>query len=68
MDSPPGDLRTVSGRLEAKRDHRLPVLPGGFEYAGRTFRSLSAVAHAITGSHWNGYHFFGLTKSTKETA
>jgi len=86
MDSPPGDLRTVSGRLCANRDDRLPapgtvltrrykkrdhqvmVLPGGFEYAGRAFRSLSAVAHAITGSHWNGYHFFGLTKPAKEMA
>jgi len=86
MDSPLGDLRTISGRLCAKCDDRLPapgtvitrrykgrdytvtVLPGGFEYAGRSFRSLSAVAHAITGSHWNGYHFFGLTKPAKEMA
>jgi hypothetical protein len=36
------------------------VLPNGFEYDGQVFRSLSAVAHAITGSHWNGMLFFGL--------
>ena len=38
------------------------VLPKGFEYAGEIYRTLSAVATAITGTHWNGYHFFGLGK------
>ena len=32
-----------------------------FEYAGQLFGSLTAVARHITGRHWNGYHFFGLT-------
>jgi len=82
--APPGDLRTASGRLCAKRDDRLPapgtvltrrykgrehrvtVLSGGFEHEGRAFRSLSAVAHAITGSHWNGMLFFGLTKKKEQ--
>jgi len=41
------------------------VLPKGFQYAGKVYRSLSAVAKAITGTHWNGYHFFGLTKREK---
>ena len=36
------------------------VLPKGFEYEGRVYRSLTAVAKAVTGVHWNGYHFFGL--------
>jgi hypothetical protein len=36
------------------------VLDEGFEYAGAVYRSLTAVARAITGTHWNGYHFFGL--------
>ena len=36
------------------------VSEGGFTWKGRTFRSLSAVATAITGSHWNGPKFFGL--------
>jgi hypothetical protein len=34
------------------------VLPRGFEYEGEIYRSLSAVAKRITGTHWNGYHFF----------
>jgi len=51
-------------------EHRVTVLPKGFEYDDTTYRSLSAVAHAISGSHWNGYLFFGLTepKRRKETA
>lgn len=36
------------------------VLPTGFEYEGDEYKSLSAVAKAITGSHCNGYLFFGL--------
>ena len=36
------------------------VLPDGFEYAGDIYRSLSAVAKVVTGTHWNGYHFFKL--------
>ncbi len=38
------------------------VLDEGFEYDGQRFRSLTAVAKAVTGSHWNGYGFFGLTR------
>ena len=36
------------------------VRTDGFEYEGRRYRSLSAVAKAITGSHCNGFRFFGL--------
>lgn len=43
-------------------EHEVTVLPHGFEHEGKTYRSLSAVATAITGSHWNGFLFFGLTK------
>lgn len=46
-------------------DHRVKVLPDGFEHNGVVYRSLSAVAHAITGSHWNGYLFFGLDKPAR---
>jgi len=47
------------------RDIEVSVLPKGFEYEGEVYRSLSAVAKAITGTHWNGYHFFKLTKDGK---
>jgi hypothetical protein len=36
------------------------VLPEGFAYDGRVYRSLSAVAKAITGSLCSGYLFFRL--------
>jgi len=36
------------------------VLSDGFEYDGRRFTSLSAIAGEITGTRWNGYAFFGL--------
>jgi len=36
------------------------VLPKGFEYEGEIYRTLSAVAKQVTGTHWNGYHFFKL--------
>ena len=36
------------------------VTDKGFDWNGRTFRSLSAAATAIAGSKWNGPRFFGL--------
>ena len=36
------------------------VLAGGFEYEGERYGSLTAIAKAITGSHMNGFRFFGL--------
>jgi hypothetical protein len=39
---------------------QVKVLPKGFEYEGEVFKSLSAVAKAITGQHCNGFHFFRL--------
>lgn len=47
--------RVVSGEA-----HEVKVLEQGFTYRGETFRSLSAIAKAITGTAWNGYLFFGL--------
>ena len=41
---------------------QVKVLPRGFEFEGEVYKSLSAVAKAITGSHCNGFHFFRLTK------
>jgi len=36
------------------------ALADGFEYLGEHYRSLTAVAKVITGSHINGFRFFGL--------
>lgn len=55
----PGALLT---REYKGRTIRVRVLPGGFDYEGTIYRSLSAVAQAVTGAHWNGYLFFGIEK------
>jgi hypothetical protein len=34
------------------------TLEKGFEYQGKIYKTLSAVATAVTGDHWNGYLFF----------
>jgi hypothetical protein len=40
--------------------HTVTVLDNGFDYDGKTWRSLTAIARSITGTHWNGPCFFGL--------
>lgn len=40
--------------------HEVTVLDQGFEYQGKTYRSLSAIAREITGTPWSGPLFFGL--------
>jgi hypothetical protein len=59
----------MSGSVIVK-EHRgktlvVRVLDRGFEYDGRRFRSLSAIATDITGTKWNGFLFFGLAKESK---
>lgn len=44
------------------------VLREGFDWDGRRYKSLSAVARAITGTRWNGYRFFGLRAATRGQA
>lgn len=39
------------------------VLEEGFAYADRNWRSLSEIARHVTGAHWSGPRFFGLTGS-----
>ena len=43
------------------------VTQSGFEWQGRPYQSLSAIARAITGTRWNGWVFFGLKNHRKET-
>ena len=49
-------------RIWNDRRYEVIVLADGYEFEGRTFRSLSAVAREITGTRWNGKVFFGLKK------
>lgn len=41
-------------------EHVVAVLAHGFEFEGRPYRSLSAIARHVTGTRWNGWSFFGL--------
>jgi hypothetical protein len=70
------DFATTKGRRKREQDrpiagtrlvrewkgveHCVTVREDGFEYQGRPYQSLSAVARAITGTRWNGHLFFGM--------
>ena len=47
-------------RLVGPRSLRF-VREDGFEYEGERYRSLTVIAERITGAHWSGPRFFGLT-------
>jgi hypothetical protein len=55
----PGTLitRRYKGRLL-----QVKVVADGFEFEGELYKSLSAVAKKVTGSHWNGFKFFNIEK------
>jgi hypothetical protein len=62
-----GDDRLPPPGTTITRDYKsqtlqIKVLQAGFEFEGEVYKSLSAVAKAITGQHCNGYHFFRLGK------
>ena len=48
-------VREWNGRM-----HVVEVVENGFLHDGKTYRSLSAIARRITGTHWSGPRFFGL--------
>ena len=62
----PNDVRlpragTILTRRYKGRMLEVEVLDHGFAFDGQVYRSLSAVAKAVTGSHCSGHFFFGLT-------
>jgi hypothetical protein len=46
-----------------EKTHTVTALSQGFEWDGRVYRSLSAIAKAITGTNWNGFAFFGVKRA-----
>lgn len=54
---------TLLIRVWQDKTHRVMVMSDGFAWNGRTYRSLSSIARAITGTQWNGWVFFGLKRS-----
>ena len=47
--------------------HHVTVVDGGFLWNGKTYRSLSGIARAITGTSWNGPRFFGMRDANGKT-
>ncbi len=45
------------------KTHTVVVTEAGFDYAGKTFSSLTKTAYAITGARWSGPRFFGLIRT-----
>jgi hypothetical protein len=54
-------VREWRGRL-----HEISVLSDGYQYEGRKYRSLSAIARAITGTRWSGPAFFGMKRGVRK--
>ncbi len=62
---PPGPKIKPGSRLVREwhgRTHTVCVTDDGFEFQGKTYRSLTRIARDITGAQWSGPRFFGLTK------
>jgi hypothetical protein len=57
-------LKTGATLVRQWRGHTHTVLvhEDGFEYQGQRYRSLTVIAEQITGAHWSGPRFFGVTK------
>jgi hypothetical protein len=54
---------TVLVREYQGRRHTVTTVRDGFDWQGTTYRSLSAVARAITGTAWSGPRFFALQRA-----
>jgi Protein of unknown function (DUF2924) len=62
---PPGPKIKPGSRLVREwhgRTRTVCVTDDGFEFQGKTYRSLTGIARDITGAQWSGPRFFGLTK------
>jgi Protein of unknown function (DUF2924) len=57
-------LKTGTTLVRQWRGHTHTILihKDGFEHEGQRYRSLTVIAERITGAHWSGPRFFGLTK------
>jgi Protein of unknown function (DUF2924) len=68
---PPGPKIKPGSRLVREwhgRTHTICVTDDGFEFQGKSYRSLSMIARHITGAQWSGPRFFGLTRSASARA
>jgi hypothetical protein len=62
-----GDDKPIAGTQLIREyqgvEHVVTVTRDGYEWQGRPYQSLSAIARAITGTRWNGRVFFGMRPS-----
>ena len=65
------DLKPITGTRLIREwqgvEYTVTVLKEGYEWQGRPYRSISAIARAITGTRWNGWVFFGLKNGRGRT-
>jgi len=65
------DLKPIAGTRLIREwqgvEQVVTVTQDGFEWEGRPYQSLSAIARAITGTRWNGWVFFGLKNHRRGT-
>jgi len=58
------DLKPITGTRLLREwqgvEYIVTVTADGYDWQGRPYQSLSAIARAITGTRWNGWVFFGL--------
>ncbi|HKM71734.1 MAG TPA: DUF2924 domain-containing protein [Stellaceae bacterium] len=66
----PKEQKTGANLVRHWRGHTHAVLVGedGFEYEGQRYPSLTVIAERITGAHWSGPRFFGLTKRARASS
>ena len=56
---------TVLKRTFRDQSVMVRVLENGFQYEGAVYRSLRAIARHVSGTHWNGFSFFGLHRTAE---
>jgi hypothetical protein len=64
----PGIMLKVGAKLVREwggQTHMVIVREDGFDYGGRSYRSLSMIARKITGTRWSGPRFFGIRRALK---
>ena len=57
---------TILRRVFKGRNLEVKVLEEGFEFEGRRYQSLSAIASEVAGSRWNGFAFFALEGNARK--
>ena len=60
-----GAVASISSASGNGRTYQVEVIDNGYRFDGKTYPSLTAITKRITGTHWSGLRFFGLTPKRK---